>query len=108
MQVERIHRSAGLTGEEGGGAAVILLLRAFAGEESAAGHGRGGEVEDDRAEVRVVMAARGRERGLFGDLDDGGVVAGPGEGVAMVRRQVRGPGDRRGDIGRDVHLPAGG
>ena len=40
VEMERVHRTAGLAGEEGGGATVVFLLRAFAREEAAAGHGR--------------------------------------------------------------------
>jgi len=93
MLMEGVHRSAGLAGEEGRGAAVVFFLGAFAGEEAAAGHGRGGEVEDDRAEAGVVMAAGDRQRSRLGHFDDRGVVAGPGEGVAVVGRQVRRPGE---------------
>ena len=108
MLMEGVHRSAGLAGEEGGGTAVVFLLRAFAGQEAAAGHGRRGEVEDDRAQAGVVMATGDRQGSRLNHLDDGGVVARPGEGVAVVGREVRGPGDRRGDVERDIHLPAGG
>ena len=40
LQVEGIHRSVELAGEERGRAAMVFLLGALAGEEAAAGDGR--------------------------------------------------------------------